>query len=422
MNPTSFFRVMLPLLLSCVPLLLWGQGEEFQYQRDISGVRTDGYHVITLSPEVLARVAEGLADLRIQQVADSGEGGAMIPYLVERQEQVRNYREIPMTLINQARKNNFSQAVLRKEENGEINRIELVLSNNNFDVMATLEGSNNRLNWLTIQEDMRLVGISNGSVVYQYAQLNFPASDYRFFRVRLSDPSLTITQASLRMWQEEAGDYQPYQLKDWTVTNDTDAKTTLLQVQLADRYPVSRLQFRVGSQRDHFRPARVRYVRQRVETEEGSRAIWRDMADLTFSSLEEPLYYVPLQFTDELEITVYNQDNLPLDLQDVQVAGPVFHLIADLKRGQTYRLLYGAPALEAPNYDLVYLKNQILEGDLVPASIGPETELISDADEQESEAATRQGAENLLLWIVMGVVIAGLGVITVRMITKRGGE
>ncbi|MEM7660139.1 MAG: hypothetical protein AAF399_28780, partial [Bacteroidota bacterium] len=339
MNP--IVRISFLFLLSSSSFLLLGQDAEFQYSRDITGVRTDGYHQIELSPEVLARLSGDLADLRIEQIGDSSGQGSMIPYLIERNEQVRNYREIPMSLLNQATKKRFSQAVLRKEEEGEINRIELTLSDQNFDVIATLEGSNNRLNWLTIKEDIRLVGISNESVVYQFAQLNFPPSDYRFFRVRLENPELMVTQASLRMWQEEAGDYQPYQIKDWQITNDTDEKTTLIRVQLADRYPVSRLQFDISSKRDHVRPARIRYVRQRVEADEGSRAIWRDMADLTISSLEEPLYYLPLQFTDELEITIYNQDNLPLNISDLQLAGPAFHLIAELERGASYRLLYG---------------------------------------------------------------------------------
>jgi hypothetical protein len=411
------FLLLFPLLL-LFPATSFGQLDTYGFQRELLQVRTNGYHEVRLPLDLLTRLNDDLADVRLYQLSGYDSVPAVeIPFLMERKEQVRAYEERQLSMINEATRKDFSQIILRKEEEGEINRIELEIEPRNFDVQASLEGSDNRLKWLMIEDDIRLLGISNQDVTYQHARLNFSPSDYRFFRIRLSDPSVQVSKASLRYWRETEGEYQPYEIKDWQVSNNTSEKTTEIQVELAGRYPVSRLQFQIASKRDYFRPARITYVKQRVETEEGSRDIWRDLADMTLSSMEEAEVYAPLQFTDAIKVVIQNQDNLPLDIQAVQLSGPAFHLIAELEREAQYVLAYDKASASVPRYDLVHFRDKILQERLVPASLGAET-VISQDEQDKADGGIGAGMENLLLWIVMGVVIAVLGAITVRMITK----
>lgn len=415
-----FFLLALSMTISC----LYGQTNDYQYQRPVTQVRSIGFHRIVLPREVLTVLKDDLSDLRIYQ---SGAADSIppteVPYLIDIQEGENELKEVAFRMINQATKKNFSQAVLRKEGEGVINRIDLDISPQNFDVRASLEGSENRLSWVTIKDDFRLVGIANNDVSYSYTRMNFPDSDYRFFRVRLHDPALSVRGADMHIWSQEEGSFQNFDISAWDPKNDTDRKITEIHIALAGRYPVSRLRLDIGSTRDYYRTAKLEYLKQRIETEDGTREIWRDFASTTLSSLEEAEMFGAVKFTDALRLTIQNHDDLPLDIRALQVSGPVYELISELEVGNEYVLMYGNENASRPRYDLVHFKNQIPRDDLVPAGLGEEME-IEDPEQEEKEAEEQRAKAvgNTLLWGGMLLVIVVIGFVTMRMMQKAKSE
>lgn len=399
---------------------LFSQVMPYQFQREITDVRTIGYHRIVLPAEVLSELKDDLSDLRIYQVP-AGDSLPLeeVPYLVEVQEGTDEYQKVPFRMINQASRREFSQAVMRKEADGTINHIQLELNKRNFDVRASLEGSENRLSWVTIKDDFRLVGIANGEVSYSYTTLNFTDSDYRFFRVRLYDPELTVSAAEMNIWKQEEGRYQTFEISKWDPKNDTDKKITEVRIDLTDRYPVSQVQLDIGSTRDYFRPARLTYLKQRIETDQGPKEVWREFATSMLSSMEEADIIAPYRFTEALTLTIENYDDLPLNIQSLQVSGPVYELITELEVGNEYILAYSNANASRPRYDLVHFRNQIPWDDLVPAGLGAEVEPVDEeAEKKEKAEASAKRMGNVLLWAVMLLVIAVIGFVTVRMMRK----
>ncbi|MEM7367776.1 MAG: DUF3999 family protein [Bacteroidota bacterium] len=413
-------RIFLFIFLLASHLVGIGQVDDYQYQRPVTQVRTIGYHQIILPQEVLTVLNDDMSDLRLLQTnAADSLPSTEVPYLIEVQEGENELKEIPFRMINQASKKNFSQAVLRKEGKGAINRIELDIHPRNFDVRASLEGSDNRLSWVTIKDDFRLVGIANPDVSYSYTSLNFSESDYRFFRVKLYDRELSIKGADMHIWTQSEGEYQAFDISSWDPKNDTDQKITEVRIELTSRSPVSRLQVNIGSTRDYYRSAKVEYLKQRIETDDGSREIWRDFASTTLSSLEEPDLSGPVKYTDALRLTIQNHDDLPLDIRGLQVSGPIYRLIAELEVGNQYLLTYGNDNASRPRYDLVHFQNQIPRDDLVPAGLGEEM-VIEDPEAEEKEAEEKRAKTmgNVFLWGGMLIVILVIGFMTMRMMQK----
>ena len=395
------------------------QTGDYQFSRPLNQVRTTGWHKIEIEKPVLAKINDDFSDIRILKVRDGDT--TEVPYLIHKQEDETTLEDLAFRVVNQSTNKDESFVTIRNEEEKVINRIELDISPRNYDVEATLEGSQNRIKWFTIKEGIRLVGIANDHVSFHFSTLNVKDVDYRFFRVKLSDPEVTVNQATIHHYSSTDGNYQDFPIEDWKAVNNTDQKVTEIEIILKERAPVNRVELSIGTSKDYYRPAQVQYLKQTVETENGDKEIWRDFADFTVNSIEPALVESTLRFTEKLKITIQNFDDLPLPIQAVRVSGPVYHLLADLEAESEYMMVYENPTARSPQYDLVYFQDKIPQ-DLVPAYLGDETELISE-EEKESKA---EGGSSIFadfgLWGLMLLAVLVLGFFTLKLMKKEGSE
>lgn len=393
--------------------ILSAQVADLAHQRPVTRVKSDGWHSISLPPAVLSVLKEDLGDVRIYELTESDT--TEVPYLIETRRDRYGIEETPFKMINRSTTQDHSFVTFRPEAEMAVNRIELEIEPRNFEVEATLEGSNNRLRWFTIKDHMRLIGIANDRVSYHYSTLTFSDADYKFYRVKLDDPEVEIIRATVGTEVSQEGEYEEYQVTDLQSKNDTDQKITEILVELKDRYPVGRLEFLIDHDHDFYRSVQVSYLRQTVETENGKKEIWRDFANRTLTSLEPNIFEEDVQFTNKLKIVIRNFDDIPLDVRDIKVSGPEYFLITNLKAEGRYILAYAGPMVHAPRYDMVYFKNRIPE-DLVPAFLGAEEPL---KDREETGAGDDSPGSDFFsefgLWAVMILVILVLGFFTMRM-------
>ena len=64
-----------------------------------------------------------------------------------------------------------------------INQINLNFNQQNFDWKLKLEGSQKQQEWFTVIEDYRILSIKNKLTDFQFTNVSFPNSSYRFFRL-----------------------------------------------------------------------------------------------------------------------------------------------------------------------------------------------------------------------------------------------
>ncbi|MDX2248042.1 MAG: hypothetical protein SF052_14750 [Bacteroidia bacterium] len=407
------------ILLGLHPFLS-AQMTEYAFQRSLTPVKTTGWYELIIPEAVLPKLKEDLSDIRIFKI--SAEDTVEVPYLLAESADRYEIADIPFQMVNKSTSgDNESFVTFRPEEEGTINHIELEIRPMNYDLLATLEGSNNRLKWFIIEENVRLVGISNDQVSYHFSTLNFADSDYKFFRVKLNDAAAEIVQASVGKFIKSEGEYQPVSVVNQVIKNDTDTKTTEITLELKDRYPVSRLAFEMTQGKDFYRAASVSWLKESVETQEGVKEVWRDFGGFTLSSLEENVFDEEMQFTSRLKISVYNYDDIPLDFGAIKVFGPAYSLQTNLEAQGNYVLVYQNPKAYLPRYDMVYFQKKIPDT-LKPVLPGEESPIVT-----ENIADTLSGEKGFiamesLLWVIMGLVILVLGFFTVKMMRNSSGK
>ena len=414
---TYWLRYLLLASLAWGPLLSWGQADGYGYRRPLTGLRTTGYHRVVLPPDLLAALQPGMEDLRLFRLP-AGDSLPLteVPYLVRNLAPQETRTPCPLRQVRQSQNQAGTVVVLRREDDSQGDLMEVDLAARTYDVRGYLEGSDNRLSWAPVGESFRLIGLATDQMTYRYHRIAVPAHPYRFLRLQLEEP-LEVTD--VRLWAQTLGEgeRQDFPLENWQVKNDTDEKVTLIDITLSARYPLDQLRLRIDTERDFFRPVRITYLKQTVETPEGDREIWRDWEQGILSSLESPVVSGPVVYAQRLQVRIQNFDDVPLDIPAVTVSGPVYDLVADLEATASYALYYGKPAAEAPRYDLVYFRDRLPERP-VPVFLGAEEALVSP----EAAEPTGGTGPDWLMWGIMGLVVVVVGGFTLRLLRKPNPE
>ncbi len=411
---TSIRTILLGCLLASSSYL-FAQSSDFSYQNPLTQVFRPDWYELVLPPEVLTRIRTDAGDLRLYQVTATDT--TKVPYLLRIARQVEP-EATQVEVLNIKQQKNGAFITLRQEAPGAIQKLALDLAPATFEVRATLEGSHNRLLWTTLRSDLRLLGIDRGGFQYRYTTVDLPETDYEFLRVRFDDPGVRILGAEAFPPPPEPGEMREYVLADRDIRNDTQAKTTTVTLALMQRVPVTAIELRLAGEQDFFRPVFGEMATRLTRPDSSVVLDWKPWTREVLSSLEGPVVRGPLRFAREIRLTIENFDDLPLNIEGVQVRGPVYSLIARLDTaGETY-LRYGAPNLTPPRYDLKYFQDQIPEEPL-PASLGA-AEVLRPSDEAEDEPGAGQ-SRDWLTWLILGVVVV-IGGLTVVMIRRMGGN
>jgi len=115
-----------------------------------------------------------------------------------------------------------------------------------------------------------------------------------------------------------------------------------------------------------------------------------------------------------LRLTVHNEDNPPLDIQDVEVYGFTRKLLFPAGPGGSYQLYYGNPRARAPTYDLERFL-PYLETEGLPVAI-----LEAQSDNPEFQAPRPPLSERLpwLIPLVVGVAALAVGLLLLGVVRQ----
>jgi hypothetical protein len=119
--------------------------------------------------------------------------------------------------------------------------------------------------------------------------------------------------------------------------------------------------------------------------------------------------------TDTLFLQTNDGDNPAITLESVQVFFPVTRLVFKTSVAKGVGLYYGNPEARFPQYDLALVADELLAADKAVAKLGPEEQLKESSWREEFGTAGKGG---VLLWGVLGVVVAGLLVVITRLLPK----
>ncbi len=403
-------------ILGLVLLLIVGyanaQLKDQNYKRALNGIE-DTWHKLTIPDEVFEKAAPDLSDIRIYGLTASDTIEA--PYVLQSATEKIVRTTAAFELLNTSHDAKGYYYTFKLGDSSAINEIKLNFNTKNYDWRLELEGSHHLKKWFTITEDYRVLAIVNANTNYEYATLNFPKANYRYYRVLVkstTDPNLT--SAVLTKNQVTAARYKNHAIKETVISQDTELNKTVIDIKLNANVPISLLKFSVADAFDYYRPIRIDYLSDSIKTEKGWRYKYQNLSYGTLSSIEKNNFTFSSTVLKQLRITVTNGDNQPLQIKAEAVKGYVHELVARFTVSAKYYFSYGNNMARFPSYDIGLFSNKIPDN-LKSVSFGEEQIIPKEKIEVASPLFENQN----WLWAVMGVIIILLGWFSIKMLSKK---
>ncbi len=388
---------------------LRAQMQQFNFKRALSGISKD-WHRLVLPDGVYAKVNRSFSDIRIYGI--NGTDTIEAPYLIQSSVELFKDEVVPFQLLNQTNNADGYYYTFKINADVNINEIELEFAQDNFDWKIKLEGSNDQKQWFTIVNNYRILSINNTLTDYTFSTVQFPEVKYSYFRllVKSKDKPELVTPKIIRAVANK-GSYKKY---NTSYTIKKTGKESVVEIKLDGVIPVSKLKVGVNSKYDYYRNFQVAYLVDSTKTQKGWIKNYSDLMSGTLSSLEKNEFVFEEVLTNELKITVDNNDNAPLSIDSLVLLGVEKTLMSRIEKPAQYYLFYGSNTVNAPQYDIANF------ADKIPVD-APQIQI---GEEQSIPKILVQGPAPLFknkmwLWAIMGIIIVVLGGFSLRMIRKQ---
>lgn len=389
-----------------------GQVDQYNYQRALSGINNQ-WHSINLPDDIYSKVSNNLHDIRIFGYTNNGDT-IEAPYLIKVKADKIKVNEIVFKTINTTRNEKGYYYTFEVPTNESINQIKLDFFQKNFDWSIKLEGSQNQQEWFTITDDYRILSIYNELTDYQFTKLSFPDSKYRYFRLLIKskeEPNLKLVKIFLNNFEE--GKYKTYPVTNINIQDEKQAKSTEINIDLSIPVSVCQLNISIKDTFDFYRPLTIQYLLDSIKTEKGWIYNYTTLTNGTLNSLETNKFSFDSRITKKLKIIIHNGDNQPLKIDDVEVKGYNYELLARFTETASYFLVYGNSNDDKPNYDIEKFTKNIPET-VTPIILGVEQEINSKEITEKDPLFKNKN----WLCAIMTIIIVLLGWFTLKMIRK----
>ncbi|MEM7103253.1 MAG: DUF3999 family protein [Bacteroidota bacterium] len=382
------------------------------YAREISGI-ADAWHRIELPADLFRHATKDLRDLRIIGVTP-GNDTIEAPYILKVERGKIESQQVAFSTINNSTREGKRYITFSLDNQTPINEVKLALGNTNFDWNITFEGSQDQKKWFTIEEDYRILNIETDQTKYNFTALHFEQTNYPYFRITFPVTEVDFKGASLNNLKTVEPGYETY--SDFEVTKQTDntKKQTEINLVFDKAVPVSYIKTTVSSEFDFYRPFTVEVLTDSVETPNGWLPQYKFVHAGILNSIEDPEFTFNSETTQKIKVTIRNHDNEPLDIEEIEIKGFNYNLIARFTKNGNYSLQYGNKNASIPNYDIVKFQDKIPE-ELTTLSLG-EAQFVGTTEKEVSPLM----ASKIWIWGVLVIVVLVLGWFTMGMIKKEG--
>ncbi|HLT74138.1 MAG TPA: hypothetical protein VKZ68_03605 [Ohtaekwangia sp.] len=392
----------------CAVIVVSASGQNMHAKVEIPPVVKDGFYRIEIRPDVAAMLTESFANLRI-----TGPDGSFVPYFIESNHEY-SYREfIPYEIRrNEQKAGCCTELVLENTTGASITNLHLKIRNADVRKKASLAGSDDGNNWFVLKETIVFTAISNASETSEVRVVDFPLSDYRFYKLSIADSvsaPLNIIDAGYYRHVVRDGVYTPLEPKI-AINQDATRQRTIIKVsfdtlQWVDRIIVNASGFPVFD--------REATIYSLLPQPDNKKTISSFVSRFRITHREPVIIDTEDLKAAELQISVENGDNPPLTFDAIDLQQLRRFAVAHLRSGGQYELQIGPKAMTQPNYDLQRYRDEVRE---VVSVIEPgAVTLATQEDEPDTTFFTRE-----FMWIAIVAIILVLGFFSYRMV-KEGG-
>lgn len=406
---------LLVILFLLPPEIIFSQGNCYSYKRKLNKTEKKNFYAIPLLPEIIARCKSDLNDIRIYNF--HGNDTTEIPYVLEWQGSKNEEKVIPFVRINDSYNEKCcSYLTFKFNKKQIINRIKLEIPDVNFDKWVKIEGSSDNKNWFTIKEHLRIVRFQNMNERFEYTILDFPGTEYTYYRLKFDDDvsnRVIVSNAYVYESKETPGDYSELKIKSSRQTENKKEKTSELIVEFPYSYRIDHISVKSNTNKNFYRNINLYRSGGVIHTPKGNKENWYIINTSIFSSIENNAINCNNEQIQKLKIEIINYDDEPVEIAEIKAFAEHCQLVANLPASDNIYLTYGKENDNAPTYDLVHFKEKI------PKSISA----IDFGIEEVSLSAT--ATKNAIiknknwLWIAMSSIILLIGFFSLKMLKKE---
>lgn len=382
------------------------------YRRELTGV-TASWHTITLPADIFSRSRNNLGDLRIYNFTPKGDT-LEVPYLLRLRRETVLQKKIGSRIINRSFTPEGHHFTIQPDEAELINEIVLNFENENFDWTIKIMGSQDLEEKVTIAENYRILSLKNENTNFRYTTLNIPASKFRYYHLTIPSPEKPgLVDAQASHIEKLNGLYFDYEQKQWVVSHSGEEKTSFVDITLPEQSYSSSASMLVADTIDYYRPIEIAVLVDSIRTDERWRYRYRTVASGALSSSGRNIIDFPGVIGNRFRITVYNADNRPLSINDINLRGTLHELVARFSGNGQHYLYYGGKSFGRPDYDIAKFTDKV---PATPAAltVGTREELF-----KQSGAFASATDKRWILWLVMAGLIAVLAYFSMRMMRAR---
>ena len=393
-------------------LLLVGFASDFKYTSSVQTNFPAGYQQVDLSPEILGRVNLRFSDLRL---LDSAQ--IEVPYILRTEQLVSMYsffKEYPI-IINKPQPNGTSVIVFENPTQEELTQINFVVKNNAVNKSARLSGSTDQKNWFLIRDHIHLHSMQNNQKTSELKVLNFPRTDYSYFKLEVNDSN------SLPIQFEKVG-YYDYQSIDGlmstspmrVISQKDSNQVSRIHLKFDQKTRINRIRVHVTGAEYYYRHIDFQVKKTRTSRKGKTQEYFESIGSGYLNSNSENIFEFQNYNLQDIYVKVRNGDDQPLQLEKVESYLLKSYLVAQLDPKMPYQLAFGNDEKQIPQYDIRHFAKDI------PTQIPT---LISGPIINHSNTVTVSESIGILdnkwvIWTAIGVVGIVLAFISFSMIKE----
>lgn len=396
----------------CLLLALCMQGffalaqKGFGYKAALDSVQQSGFYSIALTPAMVAKCLPTLEDIRIKD-----NSNAEAPYIIKYTSPVLNATQIQDLPI--IKTSNTKNTIVENTTAGGISELLLFIKNTDAYRTVTLSGGDDTSHWFVIKENIVLSNATadNNKAIF-IQSLVFPYSNYKYFQVSILGKDVlpvNVTKAGIYKYTSNANDAYDALPNPQTLIKDSSDKRTYIWLKFDGNYKIDKLQFSFQGVQFYNRSYTLYNNANSSEIVASGNA-----------TSKQPINNIKLSQvkTNRLLLVINNQDNAPLQLENIRFYQLPISLIAYLNAGKSYSLFFADSAAVVPHYDLQYFTDSINANTKV-LHAGTIEKITLSLPLTEADNST---IRKWMLWLVIALVLAFLLFFSYKMIKDIGNK
>jgi hypothetical protein len=383
----------------------------FHYKRKVQPVQSTGWYGIHLPSDIFKNLSEDFGDLRILKI--SGADTTEVPYLLKVREAEAQTESVTLKEINKSKRDGKTYVTFELPKGRTINHALFTFEEDNFDARITIEGSHDQKQWFIISEKQRIVALHKNEIQFTATDISFSPTNYHFLRTTIEGAPITFVSASFQETKIKKG-YDHVVAQRWKQTDIKSSGKTIVDITFSNIEPADRLSLAIEHARDYYRTYTLDVLLDSVKTEKGYLRHYNTLQSGYLTSIKaNDLVFAPTK-ARQLRLTIFNEDNAPLNVKTLTVSRPEIALVSELTPADDYAVFYGHSLLQRPSYDLMHFQEKVPDS---LALLHLESEVVIDQEQVEEKKPLFENP--LWLWSIIGVMIVTLGFFTLRMIKNK---